>query len=103
MKNMNNLIKQAQQMQAKMTTLQSELSEREIDVSAQGGMVKIRINGKQEIIDFKIHPEVIDLDDMASTETIIKAAFNQSIKESQDMVSNAMSKVTGGVKIPGMF
>jgi DNA-binding YbaB/EbfC family protein len=103
MKNVNQLVKQAQQMQAKITALQSELSERELEVSAGGGMVKIKINGKQEILDLKINPECIDLSDVALLDELVKTAVNQAITESNKMVSQAMNKVTGGVKIPGLF
>jgi len=102
-KNMNNLMKQAQVMQQKMSTLQKELEGREIETSAGGGMVKIKINGKQEILEFKLDPECVDPTDVESLEELILTAINQSVKESQEMVSNAMSKVTGGLSIPGLF
>lgn len=102
-KNMNNLLKQAHQMQLKVTALQKELESREIEVSSGGGAIKITINGKQEIVKMKIEPECMDPTDVEMFETLIKTAINQAIKESQDMVSNAMSKVTGGLNIPGLF
>ncbi len=100
---MNNLLRQAQQMQQKMSTLQKELEGRELDVSSGGGMVKIKINGKQEILELKIDKECVDPNDVATLEELVLTAVNQATKESQDMVSNAMSKVTGGLSIPGMF
>jgi DNA-binding YbaB/EbfC family protein len=102
-KNMNNLMKQAQQMQQKMSTLQKELETREMDFSSGGGMIKIKINGKQEIIDFSIDKECVDPSDVDMLEELVKTAVNQAIKESQEMVSTAMSKVTGGLSIPGLF
>lgn len=102
-KNMNNLLKQAQQMQQKMSTLQKELETREMDISSGGGMVKIKINGKQEIIDFKLNKECVDPNDIEMLEELLKTAINQAVKESQEMVNNAMSKVTGGMNIPGLF
>lgn len=102
-KNMNNLLRQAQQMQQKMSTLQKELESRELDVSSGGGMIKIKINGKQEILEIKIDKECVDPNDVATLEELVLTAVNQATKESQDMVSNAMSKVTGGLSIPGMF
>lgn len=102
-KNMNNLLKQAQQMQLKVTALQKELESRELEVSSGGGAIKITINGKQEILNFKIDPECVDPSDVEMLEEMIKAGVNQATKESQDMVSNAMSKVTGGLNIPGLF
>lgn len=102
-KNMNNLLKQAQQMQQKMSILQKELEAREIEVSSGGGMIKIKMNGKQEIIDLKINPECVDPSDVETLQELVMTAVNQAVKESQDMVSGAMSKVTGGMSIPGLF
>lgn len=102
-KNMNNLMKQAQQMQQKITTLQKELEARELETSSGGGMVKIKINGKQQIIELKLDPECVDPSDVDTLEHLLLTAINQSIKESQEMVSGAMSKVTGGLNIPGLF
>jgi len=102
-KNMNSLMKQAQQMQQKMATLQKELDSRELDVSSGGGMVKIKISGKQEILELKLDKECVDPSDIETLQDLLVTAVNQSIKESQDMVQKAMSKITGGVNIPGLF
>ena len=90
-------------MQQKVTALQRELEERELDVSSGGGAVQIKVNGKQEILEIKINKECIDPNDPEMLEELIKTAVNQAVKESQDMVSSAMSKVTGGLNIPGLF
>lgn len=103
MKGMQNLMKQAQQMQQKMATLQKELESRELETSSGGGMIKIKITGKQQIMAITINRECVDPNDVASLEDLVKTAVNQAIKESQDMVSGAMSKITGGISIPGMF
>jgi DNA-binding YbaB/EbfC family protein len=103
MKGMQNLMKQAQQMQQKMATLQKELESREMETSSGGGMIKIKITGKQQIMAITINKECVDPNDVASLEDLVKTAVNQAIKESQDMVSGAMSKITGGINIPGMF
>jgi DNA-binding YbaB/EbfC family protein len=103
MKGMQNLMKQAQQMQQKMATLQKELEMRELETSSGGGMIKIKITGKQQIQSITINKECVDPNDVASLEDLVKTAVNQAIKESQDMVSGAMSKITGGINIPGMF
>lgn len=100
--NMANLMKQAQQMQAKMATLQNELSTRVIEASA-GGVVKVKVNGKQEVLEIKIDRECVDPNDVASLEELVLTAVNNGLKESQDMVQQAMSKVTGGMNIPGLF
>ena len=103
MAKMNNMLKQAQQMQTKLTTLQRELESRELDTSSGGGMVKIKINGKQEIQEFSLNRDCVDPTDVEMLEELIKTAVNQAVKESQDMVNKAMSKVTGGINIPGLF
>ena len=103
MKNMGNLLKQAQQMQSKLATLQKELELREIESSTGGGMVKVKVNGKQEILDIKIHRDCVDPTDVQTLEELVKTAVNQAVGESQEMVSSAMSKITGGANIPGLF
>lgn len=102
-KNMNALMKQAQQMQQKMATLQKELESRELETSSGGGMIKIKINGKQEILSITINPECVDPSDVETLEDLVLTSVNQAVKESQDMVNKAMSKVTGGLSIPGLF
>ena len=101
--NMNNLMKQAQQMQAKLAMLQNELAEREVESSAGGGMVKVKVNGKQQLLSISINKECVDPNDVATLEELVFTAVNQAMKESQDMVQQVMSKVTGGMNIPGMF
>ncbi|AYF43103.1 MULTISPECIES: YbaB/EbfC family nucleoid-associated protein [Halobacteriovorax] len=102
-KGMQGLMKQAQQMQQKISTLQKELEKRELEVSSGGGAIKITITGKQEIQSIKIDPEAVDPSDVETLEDLVLTAVNQAVKESQDMVSNAMGKVTGGLNIPGLF
>ncbi len=101
--NMNNLMKQAQQMQAKLAMLQNELAEREVEASAGGGMVKVKVNGKQQLLSVSINKECVDPNDVATLEELVFTAVNQAMKQSQDMVQQAMSKVTGGMNIPGLF
>ena len=101
--NMNNLMKQAQQMQAKLAMLQNELAEREVESSAGGGMVKVKVNGKQQLLSISIDKECVDPNDVATLEELVFTAVNQAMKDSQDMVQQAMSKVTGGMNIPGLF
>ena len=103
MKNMNNLLKQASQMQSKLAALQNELSTREVESSSGGGMVKVKVNGKQELLAITINKECVDPNDVEMLQDLVKTAINQAMKESQDMVSQAMSKVTGGLSIPGLF
>lgn len=100
---MGNLMKQAMQMQAKITTLQKELESRELETSVGGGAVKIRINGRQEILQLTISPDAVNPSDVDTLQELLKTAVNQAVKESQQMVSGAMSKITGGMNIPGLF
>lgn len=101
--NMNNLMKQAQQMQAKLAMLQNELNDREVEASAGGGMVKVKVNGKQQLLSISINKECVDPNDVSTLEELVFTAVNQAMKQSQDMVQQAMSKITGGMSIPGMF
>lgn len=101
--NMNNFMKQAQQMQTKLSMLQNELADREVEASSGGGMVKVKVNGKQQLLSISIDKECVDPNDVATLEELVFTAVNQAMKESQDMVQQAMSKVTGGMNIPGLF
>jgi DNA-binding YbaB/EbfC family protein len=101
--NMNNLMKQAQQMQAKLAMLQNELEQREVEASAGGGMVTVKVNGKQQLLSISINKECVDPNDVSTLEELVFTAVNKAMKDSQDMVQQAMSKVTGGMNIPGLF
>ena len=101
MKNMGQLMQQAQQMQVKMAALQKELDAKIIETSTGGGAVKVKMNGKQEIIEIKISPECVDSSDVEMLQELVKTAVNQATSQSKEMVSNAMSKITGGLGLPG--
>ncbi len=101
--NMNAMIRQAQKMQEEMEALQAELDEREYDVSAGGGVVNIKINGKKEILAIDIKPEIVDPDDIETLSDILVAAVNEAIKRVEDTNSAEMSKVTGNMSMPGLF
>ena len=101
--NMNAMIKQAQKMQEDMENLQAELDEREYDISAGGGMVTLKINGKKEVLSMDIKPEIVDPDDTETLADIIIAAVNEGIKRVEDTNSAEMAKVTGSIGLPGMF
>ena len=103
MPNMGNLLKKAQQLQEKMAKLQEELGEKTVETSSGGGMVTVLANGKQEIISIKIDPEVVDTDDIEMLEDLVLAAVNDALYQAKQMVSEEMTKLTGGVKIPGMM
>ena len=101
--NMNAMIKQAQKMQEDMAALQEELDAREYDISAGGGVVGVKINGKKEILSIDIKPEIVDPDDIETLSDILVAAVNEAIKRVEDTNSEEMSKITGSVGLPGMF
>ncbi len=101
-KGMGNLMKQAQQMQAKMAKMQEEVGKRTVEAAAGGGMVKVVVTGKQEVLSIDIEPEVVDPDDVEMLQDLVLAAVNQALRESQAMMTDEMSKLTGGLKIPGM-
>ncbi len=101
--NMNAMIKQAQKMQEDMAALQEELDAREYDISAGGGVVSVKINGKKEILSIDIQPEIVDPDDIETLSDILVAAVNEAIKRVDDTNNAEMSKITGSVGFPGMF
>jgi DNA-binding YbaB/EbfC family protein len=100
--NMGNLMKQAQQFQAKMAKLQEELGEKTVEASSGGGMVTVVVNGQQEVLSIKIDPEVIDPDDIEMLQDLILAAVNDGLARAKNMVSEEMSKLTGGLNIPNI-
>ena len=101
--NMNAMIRQAQKMQADMETLQEELDAREYDVSAGGGVVTVKINGKKEILSIGLKPEIVDPDDIESLSDILVAAVNEAIKKVEDTNAEEMQKITGDISVPGLF
>jgi len=104
--NMQAMIRQAQKMQEDMENLQADLDSREYDISAGGGMVKLKINGKREVLSIDISPDIVDPDDVETLADIITAAVNEGIKRVDDTNSAEMSKVTGGMGglgMPGLF
>ena len=103
--NMNAMLKQAQKMQEDMAALQADLDEREYDISAGGGVVGVKINGKKEILSIDIKPEIVDPDDIETLSDILVAAVNEAIKRVDDTNNAEMSKITGsmGMGMPGLF
>jgi hypothetical protein len=101
MKNLGNMVKQAQKLQAQMAKLQEELAERTVTASAGGGMVQVVANGRPQIVSVTIEKEVVDPDDVDMLQDLVLAAVNDALGKSQEMVSNEMNKLTGGMKLPG--
>ena len=101
--NMNQILKQAQKMQENMQKMQEELEAKVVETSVGGGAVTVKINGKKEIFDINIKPEVVDPDDIEMLQDLIMSAVNEAIRSIDEMQSSQMSKVTGGMNIPGLF
>ncbi|MBQ9080667.1 MAG: YbaB/EbfC family nucleoid-associated protein [Clostridia bacterium] len=99
--NMNAMIRQAQKMQEDIAALQEELDAREYTVTAGGGVVTVKINGKKEILSIDIEPEIVDPDDIETLTDILTAAVNEAIKRVETTNNEEMSKITGSV--PGLF
>ena len=99
---MAGMLKQAQKMQEDMETLKADLDEREYDVSAGGGVVKVKINGRMEIKNIEISPEIVDPDDIETLSDIIVAAVNEAINKVNSTNETEMGKITGALNLPGM-
>ena len=100
---MGDLVRQAQKMQHRLAEVQQGLKERVVEGTAGGNMVRVLVNGQQEIVAVKIDPSVVDPDDVAMLEDLVLAATRQGLKKAHDMAQDEMGKVTGGVNLPGMF
>ncbi len=102
-KNMQQLMKQAQKMQQEMMKSQEELENKTFTASAGGGMVKVEMNGKHELISLKIDPQVVDPEDVEMLEDLILAAIQEAGNSVTEASNETMGKLTGGMKIPGLF
>jgi DNA-binding YbaB/EbfC family protein len=100
--NIGQLMKQAQKMQEQMARVQEELANKTVEATAGGGMVTVTANGKQEILAVKISPEVINPQDSAMLEDLVTAAVNEALRSSRELLQQEMTKITGGLRIPGI-
>ena len=103
MQNMQSMIRQAQKMQEDMAAKQEELNAREYDISAGGGAVNLKINGKKQILALDIAPEIVDPDDIETLSDILVAAVNEAIKRVEDTNNSELNKITGPMNLPGLF
>lgn len=101
--NMNQLLKQAQKMQTDMQKMQEDLETKKIETSVGGGAVTVKVNGKKEVVDIQIKPEVVDPDDIEMLQDLVLSAVNEALRSVDDMQSSQMNKLTGGMNIPGLF
>ncbi|MBU1752425.1 YbaB/EbfC family nucleoid-associated protein [bacterium] len=102
-KMLQGMMKQIENMGTKVSQLQEELAEKIVSASSGGGMVTVTANGQKEIVSVKIEKDVVNPDDIELLEDLICAAVNEALSRSQEMISGEMSKLTGGLKIPGLM
>ena len=100
---MADMLKQAQKMQADMQAKQVELEDAEYTVTAGGGAVTVRINGRKEILALEIEPEIVDPDDIETLADILMAGINQAIRTVEEAAATEMEKITGMLDMPGLF
>jgi hypothetical protein len=100
---LGNMLKKAQEMHSKISQLQEAMAEKRVETSSGGGMVSVVMSGKQEILSIRIDPEVISKEDVEMLQDLIRAAVNEAIRKSQEMVTEEMKKITGGLSLPGLF
>ena len=98
---LGNIMKQAQQLQERLAQVQDTVNRRTVEASAGGGMVKVVVNGKHEVLSLTLDPAVLK-EDVELVQDLVMAAVNEGIRNAQQMVAEEMTKVTGGLKIPGL-
>lgn len=103
MTNIMKMVKQAQQMQAKMAKMEEELAKEEFEVAAGGGAVTVRMNGKQEIVKLVISEDAMKDGDREMLQELIMAAVNQAHQKASDLAKERIAAITGGINIPGLF
>jgi DNA-binding YbaB/EbfC family protein len=96
------IMRQAKKLQQEMGKVQEETRKKTVEASAGGGMVTVTANGGMEIVSIKIEPDVVNRDDIEMLQDLIVAATNEALRRAQQMVSEEMSKVTGGLNLPGL-
>lgn len=102
MANMNDMMKQAKQMQDRLLRAKEEAANKTVEASAGGNMVTVVVSGRPEVVSLRIDPSVVSADDTEMLQDLVIAAVNEGIRKSQKMVEDEMSKLLGGLKIPGL-
>ena len=103
MRGMQDMLRQAQMMQKKMTSVQEELKTREVEATSGGGMVTVRATAGQQILSITIDKSVVEAGDVEMLQDLVLAAVTDALKKAKAMMDEEMGKITGGLKIPGMF
>ncbi|MBC8544069.1 YbaB/EbfC family nucleoid-associated protein [Bianquea renquensis] len=99
--NMNNIMKQAQKMQRQMEEMQKELETKTVEATAGGEAVKVVVNGRKEVVEIELKPEVVDPEDIEMLQDLVMAAINEGLRKADEMVNSQMSTITGGLNLPG--
>ncbi len=102
MKEIHDLVRQAQQMQERMAKLQEELGGRTVEATAGGGMVTVVMNGRQEVISVRIEKEVIVPDDVDLLQDLVRGAVNEAFSRSRKVMAEEVARITGGLNLPGL-
>ena len=102
MPNMNDLLRQAQVMQNKVLKLQQEMAEKTVETSAGGGMVKVVMNGRQELRSIAIDPRALEGGDVEMLQDLIISAVNEGVRVTRSNMEREMANLTGGIRVPGM-
>jgi nucleoid-associated protein EbfC len=100
--NLNKLMKQAQKMQEQMAKTQAELEEKTVEISAAGGKVKVTANGAGDVVSIKIDKEIVDPNDVEFLEEVVLSGVQQAIEQGKALAQTEVSKITGGLGIPGL-
>lgn len=101
-KMLGDIMREAQKLQAEMARLQEEAKKKTVEASSGGGMVTVVANGGGEIISIKIEREVVNPEDIEMLQDLIIAAVNEALRRAQEMMNSEMSKLTGGLQLPGL-
>ncbi|WP_028552270.1 YbaB/EbfC family nucleoid-associated protein [Paenibacillus sp. UNC451MF] len=103
MNNMNQMMKQVKKMQEQMLKTQEELAQKTIEGSAGGGVVTVSVNGQKKVTGIVIKPEAVDPDDVEMLQDLVLTAINDAMNKAEEMANKEMSRLTGGMNIPGLF
>ena len=103
MRNMNDILRQAQVMQSKLSKLQQEMAERSYEAASGGGMVKAEVSGKQELRKLTSDPKALEGGDVEMLQDLILAAVNEAGRIARETMEREMNNISGGIKLPGVF
>lgn len=103
MRNMNDILRQAQVMQSKLSKLQQEMAERSYEAASGGGMVKAEVSGKQELRKLTIDPKALEGGDVEMLQDLILAAVNEAGRIARETMEREMNNISGGIKLPGVL